>query len=444
MNDDMRIGPPKAAVYTLGCKVNQYESQAIAEALAESGFEISDFIECCDVYIINTCTVTAESDRKARQIIRRAWHRNPDAGIFVTGCYAQSQPEEILKLPGVVYVCGSRNKLSAAAEALNFVESRERGSKEDAHVRISDVKQDPFERMSIKKAERVRAGIKIEDGCDNQCTYCAISGARGSVVSKPPEDVLREAEALARQGYREIVLTGIETASYGKDLKGYGLIELLEAVDRIPMVERIRLGSLEPSFLREDVILRMAELEHLAPHFHLSVQSGSDEILRRMKRRYRAETVTKMASQIRRNMPRAMFYADIIAGFPGETEEQFQQTASLIEQIGFLHVHVFPYSRRRGTAAAEMPGQITENEKHRRVSVLNKIQKKAAKSILASEAAASRIYPVLFECFREGVNIGHTPNFLEIAVIEKANLTGCIRDVRVARYRDGRLYGILI
>ena len=444
MNDNTRIGPPKAAVYTLGCKVNQYESQAIAEALVESGFEIADFSERCDVYIINTCTVTAESDRKARQIIRRAWHRNSDAGIFVTGCYAQSQPEEVIKLPGVVYVCGSRNKLSAAAEALNFVKNRERGSKEDACVRISDVKRDPFERMSIRKAERVRAGIKIEDGCDNQCTYCAISGARGSVVSKPPEDVLKEAEALVRQGYREIVLTGIETASYGKDLNGYGLIELLEAADRIPKVERIRLGSLEPSFLREDVISRMAELEHLAPHFHLSVQSGSNEVLRKMKRRYRAETVTRIASQIRRSMPRAMLYADIIAGFPGETEEQFQQTALLIEQIGFLHVHVFPYSRRRGTVAAEMPGQITENEKHRRVSVLNEIQKRAAKSILASEAAAARKYPVLFEHFAEGFNIGHAPNFLEIFVPGEADLTGCICDVHVERYGDGRLYGVLI
>ena len=439
----MKTGRPRAAVYTLGCKVNQYESQAIAEALAEAGFEILDFHEKCDIYIINTCTVTAESDRKARQIVRRAWHQNTEAGIFVTGCYAQTQPEAVAKLPGVVYVCGSRNKLSVVTEALKYIDSV-RPLKEDICICVSDVERDPFEKMSIRRAERVRAGIKIEDGCDNRCTYCAIPGARGRVASKPPQDVLAEAESLVRAGYCEIVLTGIETASYGKDLTGVGLIDLLELVDRIPCLERVRLGSLDPSYLSMDVISRMSELIHLAPHFHLSVQSGSDAVLCKMKRRYRAETVARSVAEIRKYMPQVLFTADIIVGFPGETDAQFQETVSLVEQIGFLHVHVFPFSPRTGTVAAKMQEQVSEHVKRQRVAVLNDVQQRSEKRICRLEAEASRTYSVLFERHENGRNIGRAANFLEISVPGGEDLSGKIRTVRVMGIRAGMLHGVLI
>ena len=274
----------KVGLYTLGCKVSQYETEAVGEAFSERGFEVRDFDEVCDVYVVNTCTVTAESDRKSRQFIRRAYKKNPNAVIMVMGCYSQRAPQEVAQLPGVRVVIGTENKLSLVATAEKILKEKEISAL--PIVSTTDVSQARFERMTVKNAPRTRAYVKIEDGCESKCTYCAIAGARGRVRSKPKEDVISEVEALYRGGTREVVLTGIETGSYGRDFdEKYTLADLICELDARGSCERIRLGSLAPELINHDFVMKVKDKKILAPHFHLSMQSGSDAVLRRMKRR---------------------------------------------------------------------------------------------------------------------------------------------------------------
>ncbi len=423
-------------IYTLGCKVNQYESEAIAEALARQGMQILPPSRVCDAYIINTCTVTAESDRKARQFIRRAIHKNPNAYILVTGCLSQADPHQVASIPGVDYICGNAQKLSVV-EALSRLLKEEK--KPDApRMNITAPDACGFEEMQITRFDRTRAYVKIEDGCENHCTYCIIPRARGQVRSKKAEDVIREVTALTQGGCREVVLTGIETASWGKDLGGQDLSLLLEQVDRIPGIGRVRLGSLDPSLMKESFVSKIASLSSLAPHFHLSMQSGSDKILAAMKRKYNTRMALEAMERVRRAIPHVQFTTDMIVGFPGETEEDFKETLSFVARAGFLMIHVFPYSRRKDTPADTMPNQIPEEIKHRRVAMLSSAAAESRRRIL--EPMVGMTLSVLPETYSQGKMLGHTQHFIEV---EYPCATNCrqLTAVTITSYDDKRLYG---
>lgn len=432
----LKNGAPTAAVYTLGCRLNQYESTAIEETLAERGFLILPFTEKCDVYIVNTCAVTEESEKKSRKLVRRAHSENPEAFVIVTGCASQVHSDVMAKIPGVAYVCGNRNKLSAADAACALV----RGEDIEAKTRIEDVESAPLEKMNITRSERTRAYVKIEDGCDNHCTYCIIKTARGNVVSRPAEEIVAEVQGLCRAGYEEAVLTGVETASYGKDLGGKAaLAELIHEVAEKTEIKRIRLGSLEPSVLKRDFVDAIAAEPKFMPSFHLSLQSGSNKVLADMKRKYNRETVIRNVEYIKSVMPDATFTCDIIAGFPGESEADFLDTYDIAEKIGFLHMHVFPFSKREGTPAAVMSCQLPESVKNERVKRLMELD-----TVLRAKNAErfiGRTLDVLFETERGGVYTGHAPNMLEVQAEAGEDLRGKIVPVTLTGYDGEKVTG---
>ncbi len=427
-------------IYKLGCKVNQYESEAIAERFAALGFRVEPPTSPCDVYIINTCTVTAESDRKARQFIRRAIHRNPSAYILVTGCFSQTQPAQIEAIEGVDYICGNAEKQSVVEAALRLIEA---GKKNDSPL-LSLCPPDAhgFEAMRITKFDRTRAYVKIEDGCESHCTYCIIPTARGSIRSKAPEDVLSEVRELTENGCREIVLTGIETASYGKDLDGVTLADLLCEIDKIPNIGRIRLGSLDPSLCKQPFVDRIAQLKSLAPHFHLSMQSGSNEILALMKRKYNVRMALDAIDRLRKAIPDVCFTTDMIVGFPQESERHFEETLDFIHQARFLMIHVFPYSKRAGTPAATMKGQIPEEIKHARVTRLSAEAARIRASIL--DEMTGKTVSVLFETYENGMARGHTPQFVEVACPSPHPLHAMTKLVRINAHTDTCCLGDII
>lgn len=433
---------PRAGIYTLGCKVNQYESEAIAELLTKNGFSVVPPTECCDLYIINTCTVTAESDRKARQFIRRAISANSNACVIVTGCYAQVSPDAVSKIEGVNFVIGNREKTSIPTVARKFFEDHKKNS--PPVISVPSLDSASFDTMRINRFDRTRAYVKIEDGCESHCTYCIIPSARGAIRSKPFDEVISEVAALTESGCPEIVLTGIETASYGKDLENVSFSSLLRAIDRIPNIGRVRLGSLDPSLIRPQFVSEIALLSSLAPHFHLSMQSGSSSVLRRMKRKYNREQALCALSLLREAIPRVQFTTDIIVGFPGETDEEFLDTVSLIRDGGFLMTHIFPYSKRMGTPAAEMEGQIPESVKHDRLTYLSQIAEASRLEILRKTIAGGHPETVLFETFKNGYAVGHTDNFLEVRVKSSSPLTGQLLPVLLTSTDGSRTDGILL
>lgn len=402
------------AVYTLGCKVNQYESEAILEAFEQKGFRIGKPEELCDIYIINTCTVTAESDRKARQFIRRAIHRNPQAYILVTGCLTQTAPETIAAIDGVDFICGNVAKMQVVDAAMQLLAQGHKNS--TAISDIPSLEGAAFEPMQIKHFDRTRAYVKIEDGCESRCTYCIIPDARGKIRSKPIPDVLDEVRGLIAGGCREIVLTGIETASYGKDLENTSLAQLLIAIDQLEGIGRVRLGSLDPSLLKPAFVQAIAPLRSLCPQFHISMQSGSSSVLARMKRKYNANQALEGMNRLREVMPQVQFTTDMIVGFPGETDEEFAQTMQFVEQAGFLMVHVFPYSKRKGTPAATMSGQVPEDVKHSRATMLIAHAAQIRRNLLERIVEQNQTHTVLFETYANGFAYGHTPEFIEIAM----------------------------
>ena len=421
-------------IYTLGCKVNQYESEAIAEELARYGVTVLPPTQVCDAYIINTCTVTAESDRKARQFIRRAISRNPEAVIAVTGCLAQTNPQSLLEIPGVDAVVGNTEKLTAARVVLRLLEAGRKG--EEPLCCVSDINACGFEPMTITSFERTRAYVKIEDGCESHCTYCIIPAARGRIRSKHPDDVVAEVTALTENGCREVVLTGIETASYGRDLGECDLAELLTRIDRIPGIGRVRLGSLDPSLIRPAFVDRIVGLHSLSPHFHLSLQSGSSRILALMKRKYNAVQAMAAIRLLRERMPGVQFTTDVIVGFPGETEEDFRQTVAFVREAGFLMVHIFPYSKRRGTPAAQMAGQIPEEVKRCRLHELEAVARDSRRALLERALREAPRREVLFESYENGYAYEHTNDFLEVAVPVARPLHGQLETV-LLRETDG-------
>lgn len=430
---------PTAAILTQGCKVNQYESEAIAEALAARGFALGRPHDVCDLYVINTCTVTAEADRKARQAIRRLLTENPEAYILVTGCSAQKAAAAIAAIPGVDVVIGNRRKLAVADAAEQLV--REGNKRTSPLVDVPSLEGSRFEPMTVTRFDRTRAYVKIEDGCESHCAYCAIPSARGGIRSKPTEDVLREVEGLVAGGCREVVLTGIETGSWGRDLPGRpSLTELLRRVDALPGVGRVRLGSLDPTVMTPAFLKVASGLSSLAPHFHLSMQSGCSATLARMRRKYNAEQAEAAVTRLRAAIPGVQLTTDMIVGFPGETEAEFAETRTFAERIGFLHIHVFPYSRREGTSAATMPAQVPETVKHERVAALTAVSDASRDRILDEVVAAGRPLSVLLETRESGHSFGHTPSFLEVRVATEQELRG--REVTVLPV--GREDGVLV
>lgn len=425
MNDNNRT----VGILTLGCKVNQYESEAIAERLAANGYQVLPSSEECDAYIINTCTVTAESDRKARQFIRRAIHHNPDAFILVTGCLAQVDPKNIASIAGVDYVCGNTDKLLIVSALNALFEAGEKNA--ETAIAVKSIDDAEFEKMEIKHFDRTRTYIKIEDGCESKCTYCIIPYARGKIRSKLPEEVICEVEHFVRNGCREIVLTGIETASYGKDLGGYTFADLLCDIEKIDGDFTVRLGSLDPSCLTESFVKKISGLKKLAPHFHISMQSGSSKTLRNMKRKYNADQALANMERLREHMPSVRYTTDIIVGFPGETREDFEETLDFAKRARFLMIHVFPFSPRKGTPAEKMDGQISQEVKKERVAELIALEAQIRAEELDRTLAAGGTHSVLFESYENGLAYGHTPDFLEVCVRSDAPLHSRVENVRL-------------
>ena len=430
-------------ICTLGCKVNQYESEAIAEALTEKGFKIASCVGICDAYVINTCTVTAESDRKARQTIRRMISKNPEAYILVTGCYSQVSPEDISRIEGVDYICGSSNKMTVVQKLCELVARSEKSK--HAEVCVPDLDTSGFEAMSIRRFDRTRAYVKIEDGCESKCAYCTIPASRGPIRSKPFDEVISEVKALVDGGCREVVLTGIETGSYGRDLPaGEDFASLLCAIDTIEGIGRVRLGSLDPTVIKPAFVDKIKYLRSLAPHFHLSLQSGSSRILALMKRKYNADQALRSIELLRSAMPNVQFTTDVIVGFPGESEEDFAQSCEFAKKAGFLMIHVFPYSKRKGTVAATMKDQIPEQVKHERVLELSRISREIRSDILEGKVRSGMICEVLFETCADGYAHGHTADFVEVKVKTDKKLHGVFRPVKLVSHDGDACEGVLV
>ncbi|MBE6673133.1 MAG: tRNA (N(6)-L-threonylcarbamoyladenosine(37)-C(2))-methylthiotransferase MtaB [Ruminococcaceae bacterium] len=427
------------SLYTLGCKVNQYESEAFAEALEAHGYTAVQGGRNSAVCIINTCTVTAESDRKCRQTIRHAIADNPGAYIIVTGCFAQISPEEIRAIEGVDCIIGNRSKMQVVEMAKTALEG--------TRVRTTTVpslSDATYEEMQVKRSERTRAYIKIQDGCENNCSYCIIPKARGPIRSRKVEDVMKEAIALVASGYKEIVLTGIEVAAYGRDLQDADLVTLLTALNGIEGLERIRLSSIELSFLRPHVIEGIAKLQKVCHHFHLSLQSGCSRTLAAMKRKYNADMIKATVKAMREAMPDVLFSADIIVGFPTETSDDFAETYALLSELSLLHMHVFSYSRRPGTPAAELKSVASGEEIKARSKALLQLDEESRQSVYCRMAPMGSRHKVLFEAKENGMWQGHTESFMEIAVTADNDLHSEIREVEIIGFTDKKLLGKLV
>ena len=428
----------RVAIYTLGCKVNQYETQAMEAELTGRGHALVPFDGAADAYVINTCTVTAVSDKKSRQMIRQARKRSPHAVVAVCGCYAQTDPEAVEAL-GVDLVMGT-------ADRMGFLDALEALSPDGGHpvVRVDDaLRRRQYEHLPAGGLEgRTRAMLKVEDGCTNFCSYCIIPYARGPVRSLPLERAAAEARRLAEEGYRELVLTGIELSSWGRDLPGGpGPMDLVEAVCAAAPGCRVRLGSLEPRTVTEDFSRRCAALDNLCPHFHLSMQSGCDATLRRMNRKYDTARYFESVELLRGYFQAPGLTTDLIVGFPGETEEEFAQTLTFVERCAFTAMHIFPYSRRTGTPAADLPGQVPRGVKEERARRAAALATRLERAYLASWVGQA--LPVLFEEEKEGLWRGHAPNYVQVRA-QGAGLHNRVRQVRITGVGEDCLEGELL
>ncbi len=432
----MRVG-----LYTLGCKVSQYETEAIAEEFERRGFTVVPFGDEADAYVINTCTVTAESDRKSRQMIRRAITRNPRAVVAAVGCYSQREPEAVLSIPGVDIVLGTDGKLGVVDKVIEHLENREL----DSFASVSDLSLASFEPMCVTGAPRTRAYVKIEDGCECKCTYCAIADARGRVRSKELRDVIEEVEGLSRRGTLEVVLTGIEIGSWGRDLSGdFDLGDLIRELDSRGSAERIRLGSLAPELVGARFAEKVASTRILVPHFHISMQSGSDNILRAMKRRYTRDIALANIERLRELFPGAQFTSDLMVGFPGESDEDFALTVDFVIRARLLSSHVFTYSRRKNTPAASSPSQIPEDVKRARSRELTEVQGRVTDEILSEVVAHGEPLLSILETEEDGQYTAHSDSYVEIRATGDAGLSGRLVKVAPVSHKDGVIYGKII
>jgi threonylcarbamoyladenosine tRNA methylthiotransferase MtaB len=420
----------KVAFYTLGCKVNQYDTQAMLELFLSEGYEVSAFDERADVYVVNTCTVTGTADKKSRQMISRAKRQNPGALVIAAGCLAQKEPEAFLQM-GVDAVLGIQDR----SRILELI-------REGRQNAVSDIsRSNDFEELTISASgEKTRGSIKIQEGCNNYCSYCIIPYVRGPARSRELSAILEEAKRLVESGIKEIVLTGIHIDAYGIDRPDKkGLIDVMEAVGRIEGLQRMRLGSLEPVCFTDEFLKRAASIKTLCPHFHVSLQSGSDGVLKRMRRRYTAGEYAAYMEKIRRAFDNPAVTTDIIAGFPGETPEEHAETLAFVKSIGFSRVHVFPYSRREGTAAAAMPGQVPKAVRQARTAELIALGEESEKAYM--QGFVGRNVSVLFEtedAEQKGNYTGYTERYVEVSAPGAENE---IKEVFITGMDKGRLTG---
>lgn len=435
------------AFHTLGCKVNHYETEAIWQLFKEAGYERKEYESKADVYVINTCTVTNTGDKKSRQVIRRAIRHNPDGVICVTGCYAQTSPAEIMAIPGVDIVVGTqdRHKLLGYIDEYSTERQPINGVGNIMKARV-------FEELDVPAfTDRTRASLKIQEGCNNFCTFCIIPWARGLLRSREPEEVINQAQQLVDAGYKEIVLTGIHTGGYGEDLKDYNFAKLLKELDeRVIGLKRIRISSIEASQITDEVIDVLDRSDKIVRHLHIPLQSGSNTVLKRMRRKYTMEFFAERLTKLKKALPGLAVTSDVIVGFPGETEEEFMETYNFVKDHQFSELHVFPYSKRTGTPAARMEDQVDENEKNERVHRLIALSDQLAKEYASAyEGDVLEIIPE--ESFKEkdgehNLYVGYTDNYMKVVFEGTEDMIGCLVKVKITKagypYNEGQFVRI--
>ena len=431
----------KVAFYTLGCKVNQYDTEAMIELFEKNNYEIVENHENADVYVINTCTVTNLGDRKSRQFIRRSKKKNPDSVIVVVGCYAQTASEEVIAIEGVNLVLGTneRNRIVELVESIN------KDEKINYVEDIMDVKE--FEELSIEKIKgKTRAFLKIQEGCNQYCAYCIIPYARGSIRSRKPENIISEVKRLSKNGFKEIVLTGIHIASYGKDLKDdITLLSILKEVHGVEGIERIRLSSVEPTLLTNDFIREIKSLPKFCSHLHISLQSGCDETLRRMNRKYSTEQFRKIVQSLRLEIPNIAITTDIIVGFPGETDDEFEATYNFVKEMSFSQIHVFKYSPRKGTPAAKFTNQVQGTIKNMRSEKMIKLGNEMMSFYM--NMFINKELNVLFENYYDKDNDiieGLTDNYIRVAAKGTDDFIGKIITTRINQMDNDIMLGEIV
>lgn len=435
------------AFHTLGCKVNHYETEAIWQLFKEAGYDRGDFEKNSDVYVINTCTVTNTGDKKSRQVIRRAVRKNPDAVICVTGCYAQTSPAEIMAIPGVDIVVGTQDRTKLLGLIDEFYKERQ-----PINAVRNIMKNRIYEELDVPTfTDRTRASLKIQEGCNNFCTFCIIPWARGLMRSRDPQEVIRQAQQLVDAGYLEIVLTGIHTGGYGEDLKDYNLARLLRDLEtQVKGLKRLRISSIEASQLTDEVIEVLHDSTTIVRHLHIPIQSGSDTVLKRMRRKYTMEFFAERLDRLREALPQLAITSDVIVGFPGETEEEFVETYNFIRDHRFSELHVFPYSKRTGTPAARMEDQIPEDVKNERVHRLIELNDQLAKQYASIfEDEVLEVIPE--EKFKlepdSGLYEGYSDNYLKVIFPADESMVGKIVRVKVAKagypYNEGQFVRVV-
>ena len=424
----------KAAIITLGCKVNQYESQEMLDRLKDAGWEIADAKSEADAYIVNSCAVTAESSRKSRQAVRRLKTEHPGAAVVLTGCYPQAFTEEVLQLKEADIILGNRSN-GELTDALNaFFARRERIERTRPHER-----DDGYNGGIIRAFDgHTRAFVKIQDGCNRRCSYCVIPKARGFSRSKPLDDIREELSRLAESGYKEAVFVGINLSAYGRDI-GKNLCDALELAEDAPGIERIRLGSLEPDQITDEMIGRMRRMTKFCPQFHLSLQSGCDRTLKRMNRHYDTAGYAALCGKLKKAFEDVSLTTDVITGFPGETEEEFEESAAFVRKMGFMKVHVFPFSPREGTPAFGYPDQIPKAVKEDRCARLQQAADAVREEIL--RGYVGKTAEVLFETAKDGVQHGYARNYLPVETLSEEPLTGKLLNVILTGIKDGSCVG---
>lgn len=435
------------AFHTLGCKVNHYETEAIWQLFKEQGYERNEFEQQADVYVINTCTVTNTGDKKSRQVIRRAIRQNPDAVICVTGCYAQTAPAEIMAIPGVDIVVGTQDR----HKMLGLIEQY-REERQPINAVRNIMKNRVYEELDVPAfTDRTRASLKIQEGCNNFCTFCIIPWARGLMRSRDPQEVIRQAQQLVDAGYLEIVLTGIHTGGYGQDFKDYNLAQLLRDLEaQVKGLKRIRISSIEASQLTDEVIEVLQNSNIVVNHLHIPIQSGSDTVLKRMRRKYTMDFFSERLRKLEQALPDLAVTSDVIVGFPGETEEEFMETYNFIRDHKFSELHVFPYSKRTGTPAARMEDQVDEDVKNERVHRLITLNDQLAKEY-ASRFEGDVLEVIPEERFKESENdnlyVGYTTNYLKVLFEANEEMVGKIVKVKITKagypYNEGQFVRVL-
>ncbi|RSD22732.1 tRNA (N(6)-L-threonylcarbamoyladenosine(37)-C(2))-methylthiotransferase MtaB [Mesobacillus subterraneus] len=438
---------PTVAFHTLGCKVNHYETEAIWQLFKEQGYERVEFESASDVYVINTCTVTNTGDKKSRQVIRRAVRKNPDAVICVTGCYAQTSPAEIMAIPGVDIVVGTQDRV----KMLDYIEQYKQ-ERQPINAVGNIMKNRIYEELDVPAfTDRTRASLKIQEGCNNFCTFCIIPWARGLMRSRDPQEVIRQAQQLVDAGYKEIVLTGIHTGGYGEDMKDYNLAALLRDLEaQVKGIKRLRISSIEASQITDEVIEVIDQSNIIVRHLHIPLQSGSDTVLKRMRRKYTMEFFGERLDRLKEVLPGLAVTSDIIVGFPGETEEEFMETFNFVKKHKFSELHVFPYSKRTGTPAARMEDQVDEGVKNERVHRLIQLSDQLAKEY-ASQFEDEVLEVIPEEIYKEaqdsGLYVGYTDNYLKVVFPATEDMVGKIVKVKITKagypYNEGQFVRVL-